>query len=184
MNLSSSSLDLLLRPIRLAPMAIRIVAGARGIQSLELLRKPPVIRPGRPLPRAVSPHLAHAARELTLYFEGRLRRFTVPVDLSGQGTDFQRRVWRVLQGIPYGSVVSYACVASRVGMPRGARAVGGAVGRNPLPVIIPCHRVVGSEGRLTGFSSGLDLKVLLLELEGVLLSPQVRTSDREVVGTA
>jgi O-6-methylguanine DNA methyltransferase len=105
-----------------------------------------------------------AGRELLLYLEGRLSRFSVPLDLRGS-TPFARRVWRVTRKIPYGQVRSYAWVAERVGDPYAARAVGGALGRNPVPIFIPCHRVVGSGGDLVGFGGGLALKSRLIALE-------------------
>jgi O-6-methylguanine DNA methyltransferase len=92
------------------------------------------------------------------------------VPLALTGTDFQRRVWDALRTIPYGRVVSYAHIAKRVGVPRGMRAVGLANGRNPVPIIVPCHRVVEATGALGGFSGGLDIKRLLLTLEGVGLN--------------
>jgi methylated-DNA-[protein]-cysteine S-methyltransferase len=109
-----------------------------------------------------------AAREhLAAYFEGELREFDLPV--LDRGTPFQTAVRSVLRTIPYGETWSYAEVARRVGSPAAVRAVGGAVGSNPLAVVIPCHRVVGSNGSLTGFGGGLERKKWLLGLEGVEL---------------
>jgi methylated-DNA-[protein]-cysteine S-methyltransferase len=105
-----------------------------------------------------------AARELLLYLEGKLTRFTVRLDLRSS-TAFSRKVWRVTGRIPYGQTRSYAWVADRLGDARAARAVGGALGRNPVPIFIPCHRVVGSHGCLRGFGGGLGLKSWLLALE-------------------
>jgi methylated-DNA-[protein]-cysteine S-methyltransferase len=105
-----------------------------------------------------------AARELLLYLEGRLVRFSVRLDLRGS-TPFARRVWRVVSKIPYGRVRSYAWVAEELGNPDAARAVGGALGRNPVPIFIPCHRVIGTHGGLRGFGGGLALKSWLLSLE-------------------
>jgi methylated-DNA-[protein]-cysteine S-methyltransferase len=104
-----------------------------------------------------------AAAQLNAYFAGELTAFTVPLSLHG--TRFQLRVWQALQAIPYGTTVSYGWLASGLGMPRGSRAVGLANGRNPVPVIVPCHRVVGADGALTGYGSGLGRKRFLLELE-------------------
>lgn len=106
------------------------------------------------------------AAELTDYATGRRKVFSVPV--RPEGTDFERRVWTALRGIPYGETRSYGSIANSIGDPRGARAVGLANGRNPIPIIIPCHRVIGSDGTLTGFGGGLDLKRRLLELEGAI----------------
>lgn len=104
-----------------------------------------------------------ARRELDLYFAGRLRDFAVNV--APQGTAFQRKVWAVLQAIPYGQTRSYAQQAAAIGAPKATRAVGAANGRNPIPVIIPCHRVIGANGSLTGFGGGMERKQILLDLE-------------------
>jgi methylated-DNA-[protein]-cysteine S-methyltransferase len=109
------------------------------------------------------PHLALASRELRAYFDGRLTRFTVPLDLAG--TPFQAAVWQALRGIAPGQRLSYGELARRVGRPRASRAVGAAVARNPVSVIVPCHRVIGSDGSLTGYAGGLDRKRALLALE-------------------
>jgi len=112
------------------------------------------------------PHLALAARELAEYFAGRGRHFTVPLDAAG--TTFQHRVWQALLGIPHGHLSSYGEIAQRLGQPDAARAVGAAVGRNPISIIVPCHRVVGRDGSLTGYAGGLARKQALLQLEGAL----------------
>ncbi len=114
-----------------------------------------------PLP---CPVLARAARELAEYFAGERRHFTVP--LAPGGTLFQRQVWDALAAIPYGETRTYAQIAAAVGRPRACRAVGMANHRNPLPIFIPCHRVVGRDGSLTGYAGGLDRKIFLLRLEG------------------
>lgn len=108
-----------------------------------------------------------ARRQLGEYFAGKRRRFDLAIEPSG--TPFQREVLAELQRIPYGETRSYAEIAAALGRPRAVRAVGAANGRNPLPIVIPCHRVVGSDGSLTGFGGGLDAKRLLLELEGCTL---------------
>lgn len=110
------------------------------------------------------PLLNHARRQLDEYFAGERRVFDLP--LAPQGTDFQRAVWHALATIPYGETASYAQMAARVGKPRAVRAVGAANGRNPLPIVLPCHRVIGADGSLTGFGGGLPVKRFLLELEG------------------
>lgn len=113
-----------------------------------------------------SPVLAEARRQLAEYFEGRRRVFDLP--LRPDGTAFQRRVWEVLATVPWGTTTTYGAIAARLGLPPGAsRAVGAANGANPLPVVLPCHRVVGSDGRLTGYAGGLERKAVLLRLEGV-----------------
>lgn len=103
------------------------------------------------------------ASELDAYFSGRIYQFTVPLDL--RGTSFQRQVWELLRGIPYGETRSYGQVAYALGRPRAARPVGQAIGSNPVGIIVPCHRVIGSNGRLTGYGGGLHRKKALLDLE-------------------
>ena len=109
--------------------------------------------------------LDEARRELDAYFAGRLETFTVP--LAPNGTEFQRRVWSALRDIPFGTTISYAGLARRVSNAAAVRAVGAANGRNPIPIIVPCHRVIGSDGSLTGFGGGIPRKRWLLEHEGV-----------------
>ncbi len=104
-----------------------------------------------------------AADQLAAYFAGQLTEFTLP--LAPAGTPFQRRVWAGLQAIPYGETWSYRQLADKIGSPAAARAVGLANGRNPISVVIPCHRVLGSDGSLTGYGGGLDRKRYLLDLE-------------------
>lgn len=113
------------------------------------------------------PALDALAEQLTGYLAGTRREFTLPLDL--RGTEFQIEVWRALQEIPYGEVRSYASIAQAIGRPTAVRAVGMANHDNPIPIIIPCHRVIGSNRRLTGYGGGLVLKDQLLQLEGVLL---------------
>ena len=107
--------------------------------------------------------LAAACTQLREYFAGERRDFELPLKLSG--TDFQVRVLHALQEIPYGETVTYGEIARRIGHPKAVRAVGAANGRNPLPIVVPCHRVIGSTGDLTGFGGGLDTKEALLRLE-------------------
>lgn len=113
------------------------------------------------------PVLARARAQLDAYFAGQRRDFDLPLDLSG-GTAFQARVWQALRAIPAGVTESYASLSARIGAPRAARAVGAAVGRNPLSVVVPCHRVLGTTGALTGYAGGLERKAALLRLEGAL----------------
>lgn len=110
------------------------------------------------------PVLCEAAAQLLDYFAGRRRQFDLPLDLSG-GTPFQQAVWQALRAIAPGSTLSYAALAARIGRPLAVRAVGAAVGRNPVCVIVPCHRVLGSAGALTGYAGGLPRKQALLRLE-------------------
>jgi len=111
---------------------------------------------------------AEVIRQLQAYFRGELRQFDVPLAL--EGTEFQRRVWNALQAIPYGETISYLQLAERIGNSRAVRAVGLANGSNPIPIIVPCHRVIGSDGSLTGFGGGISTKKKLLELESRQLS--------------
>ena len=115
---------------------------------------------GTPAP---TPLLRQAEEELAEYFAGRRRSFTLP--LAPQGTPFQRSVWEALQRIPYGETCTYGRIAALVGRPKACRAVGMANHRNPLAIVIPCHRVVGSDGTLTGYAGGLAVKERLLRLE-------------------
>lgn len=109
--------------------------------------------------------LALTAMQLREYFSGKRQAFDLP--LAPEGTEFQREVWHALSTIPWGSTLSYGQLAQRIGRPRAVRAVGAANGRNPLPIVLPCHRVIGSNGALTGFGGGLPVKEALLHLEGV-----------------
>ncbi len=106
---------------------------------------------------------AEARRQLSEYFDGKRKDFDLPLRLNG--TEFQMSVLQALQKIPYGETTSYADIAERIGRPKAVRAVGAANGRNPIPIIVPCHRVIGSHGDLTGFGGGLDTKEALLRLE-------------------
>lgn len=110
------------------------------------------------------PGLAPVATQLAAYFDRQLQAFDLPLDM--RGTPFQREVWQALTAIPFGATCSYRQIAERIGRPRAVRAVGAANGANPVPVIVPCHRVIGSNGTLTGYAGGLALKQRLLELEG------------------
>ena len=124
--------------------------------------------PGQPTPRVTSretPLLSRGRRQLLEYLAGTRRTFDL--SLNPEGTPFQRRVWRALEAIPYGRTRTYRDVALAVDCPRGFRAVGMANHRNPIPILIPCHRVVGADGSLTGYAGGLELKRALLKLEGL-----------------
>ncbi|WHZ12839.1 MAG: Methylated-DNA--protein-cysteine methyltransferase [Burkholderiaceae bacterium] len=115
---------------------------------------------------ALDPLLKRAVNELTEYFDGRRKQFDLPLDLYA-GTAFQQSVWRALLAIPRGETVSYRALSARIGRPTAQRAVGAAVGRNPIGVVVPCHRVLGADGALTGYAGGLERKVALLRIEGV-----------------
>ena len=114
-------------------------------------------------PPETPPILRRAAAQLAEYFAGTRPRFDLP--LAPVGTEFQRRVWAATSAIPFGETATYGEIARKIGAPNGSRAVGGALNRNPLAIIVPCHRVVGSSGRLTGYDGGVDRKAFLLNLE-------------------
>ncbi len=110
--------------------------------------------------------VALALDQIAEYLDGQRREFDLPLDV--RGTEFQRRMWAAVAGIPYGETRTYAEVAAVIGKPKAVRAVGAANGANPLPLVVPCHRVVGSDGSLTGYGGGLDVKRKLLEMESKL----------------
>lgn len=118
-------------------------------ESLDAPKTPPILR--------------HAAAQLAEYFAGTRPRFDLP--LAPVGTEFQRRVWAATSAIPFGETATYGEIARKIGVPTGSRAVGGALNRNPLAIVVPCHRVVGSSGRLVGYDGGVDRKAFLLTLE-------------------
>jgi methylated-DNA-[protein]-cysteine S-methyltransferase len=107
--------------------------------------------------------LEDAASQLHAYFDGQLRAFDLP--LKTDGTEFQQTVWRALREIPYGETTTYSTIAKQIGKPAAVRAVGAANGANPIPIVIPCHRVIGASGSMTGFGGGIDVKKRLLALE-------------------
>lgn len=113
------------------------------------------------------PVLCQARQQLADYFAGERSHFDLPLDLRC-GTAFQQSVWQALRAIPRGEVTSYGEISRRIGQPAAVRAVGGAIGRNPVSIVVPCHRVTGSSGALTGYAGGLDRKTALLRLEGAL----------------
>jgi len=148
----------------------RVLSSANGVRWLDL--HPPSLESleaklgARIVPDDQQNELA--LNEIHAYLRGELRQFTVPVDL--RGTEFQCDVWNTIAQIPYGKTISYGELASTIKRPKATRAVGQAVGANPVPIIIPCHRVIGSSGGLTGFGGGLPLKERLLGLERGTLS--------------
>jgi methylated-DNA-[protein]-cysteine S-methyltransferase len=119
-----------------------------------------------------APPFAEVKRQLTAYFDGTLTDFNLP--LAMRGTPFQLRVWNELTTIPYGTTISYGELARRVGNPNASRAVGLANGRNPISIIVPCHRVIGSNGKLTGYGGGLPRKAALLSFESSVLTNDPR----------
>ncbi len=155
-----------------------LAASDRGLVALEFDRRLPGQQTIRPNPRDLraeskrvqfqesEPELRPYARELEEYFAGERRVFSFSLDL--RGTEFQVACWRALVEIPYGETRSYADIARAVGRPQGFRAVGMANNRNPIAIVVPCHRVIASDGTLCGYGGGLDVKRRLLELEGAL----------------
>jgi methylated-DNA-[protein]-cysteine S-methyltransferase len=140
-----------------------LVADGHALRGLVMQDGPrPASVPPAWQPSAGGP-LAAARTQLAEYFDGRRRAFDLP--LAFGGTPFQRRVWRALLDIPYGETTSYGELARRIGRPSASRAVGLANGSNPIAVVVPCHRVIGTNGSLTGFGGGLERKRLLLDLE-------------------
>jgi methylated-DNA-[protein]-cysteine S-methyltransferase len=139
---------------------LRLTASPSGLRSIDFkFDHPPSGEPA-----SGNPLLDAAARQLRAYFAGDLRVFDIPLDPLG--TQFQKRVWHELITIPFGEIRSYSQVAQAIGAPRAVRAVGAANGANPLPIVVPCHRVIGSSGKLVGYGGGLPLKQRLLGLEG------------------
>lgn len=155
-----------------------LAASGRGLVALEFDKRLPGQQSIRPNPRDLrtesksvrfeqSEHeMVPYIRELAEYFTGERRRFDFPLDL--RGTEFQLACWRALLAIPYGETRSYADIARAVDRPQGFRAVGMANNRNPIAIVVPCHRVIASDGTLCGYGGGLDIKRKLLELEGAL----------------
>jgi methylated-DNA-[protein]-cysteine S-methyltransferase len=142
---------------------ILIAADERALRFVRLPDHGRAAAPGTGWLRRATPVLTRAHRQLEAYFAGRRYEFDLPLTFAG--TPFQEAVWRELARVPFGATVSYGELARRVRKPKAARAVGAACGRNPLPIIVPCHRVIGKDGALVGFGGGLDLKTALLRLE-------------------
>jgi methylated-DNA-[protein]-cysteine S-methyltransferase len=143
-----------------------LAADDTGLRSIDFVNgRPPGKRSAYPDPssRANPALLREAIRQLAAYFAGELEIFDLP--LAPEGTPFQLAVWRRLSDIPYGETISYGELARRLGNPKASRAVGLANGANPIPIVIPCHRVIGSNGKLTGYGGGLPIKEKLLALE-------------------
>lgn len=139
--------------------ALTLVASSQGLQRLHFGHQ----RPEKACETTDHPILAQAARQLEAYFAGTRTSFEVPLDMAG--TPFQQQVWEGLQAIPYGATTTYGALARQLGDSGKARAVGLANAKNPVGIIVPCHRVIGSSGALTGFVGGLDTKAFLLRLE-------------------
>lgn len=143
---------------------LTLVASDRGLAAVLWEDDDPKrVRLGTLQENAEHPVLVEAERQLRDYFEGRLEKFSLELDF--EGTEFQKQVWAALLTIPFGETRSYAQVAEQIGNPNAVRAVGAANGRNPISIITPCHRVIGSNGKLTGFAGGMETKAFLLKLE-------------------
>ncbi|HXE91802.1 MAG TPA: methylated-DNA--[protein]-cysteine S-methyltransferase [Terriglobales bacterium] len=148
---------------------LTVAVSGRGLVALEFGAEPPAKhrRAWRDVEwKESAEKTAPYVKQLEEYFAGVRREFTLPLDL--RGTEFQKRCWQALLEIPYGRTRSYAEVARAVGKPRAFRAVGLANNRNPIAIVVPCHRVIGKDGSLTGYGGGLDVKEELLRLEGAL----------------
>jgi methylated-DNA-[protein]-cysteine S-methyltransferase len=141
---------------------ILLIGEDQGLTGLHFLAAAQPAEP--PIGSIQSPeYFTETIHQLNAYFKGELRNFTLR--LLPEGSEFQKNVWKVLCKIPYGTTISYGELARRIGKPSASRAVGGANGRNPLPIIIPCHRVINGNGQLGGYSCGLEIKKYLLNLE-------------------
>jgi methylated-DNA-[protein]-cysteine S-methyltransferase len=159
---------------------LKLVASDKGVVAILWDNdNPRRVRLAEVVERPEHPVLLRAEKELNEYFAGKRNVFSVPLDM--RGTYFQRQVWEALLGIPFGETRTYGQLASQLGNPKAARAVGAANGRNPIAIIVPCHRLIGCSGKLTGFAGGLDAKAHLLKLEGSVL-PNRR--DKEVLVSA
>jgi methylated-DNA-[protein]-cysteine S-methyltransferase len=144
--------------------ALKLVASGQGLAAILWEHDDPKRVRLSPLQEdKCHPVLLATERQLKAYFANDLERFSVPLDFSG--TEFQQKVWRALLTIPFGETRSYGQIAGQIGRPKAGRAVGAAIGKNPLSIIAPCHRVIGANGKLTGFAGGLEIKASLLGLE-------------------
>jgi methylated-DNA-[protein]-cysteine S-methyltransferase len=147
-----------------SPIGPLLIAGdADGIHKITFPKNGKAVTPEAGWTESSRGPIAEAIRQLREYFSGRRTDFDLP--LVPEGTAFQKSVWQSLLRIPYGATISYGELARWVGNPKASRAVGAANGKNPLPIVIPCHRVIGANGTLTGFGGGLPIKKALLELE-------------------
>jgi methylated-DNA-[protein]-cysteine S-methyltransferase len=149
-----------------------LAADDSGLRAIEFASNRHPVKRGEDWREGDHPLLDRAEAQLREYFAGTRTTFDLP--LAPHGTDFQQAVWAALEAIPYGETWSYAQLATRIGKPAAMRAVGAANGRNPLPIVRPCHRVIGADGSLTGFGGGLPTKQFLLDLEGARPHPSPR----------
>lgn len=183
--------DLILFAEYLSPSgAILIAGGEKGITSLSLTADRGPFLGGIKdkygyCPREDKTLFKDAFAQLDIYFSGSPMEFTLPLDLNG--SVFELKVWRAIREVPWGQTLSYKEIALRTGNPAASRAAGGACGKNPVPLIVPCHRVLGSSGSLGGYTGGLELKKMLLKIEGVLSKPPAgcgKTKNRVVPSMA
>jgi methylated-DNA-[protein]-cysteine S-methyltransferase len=151
-----------------SPVGPLLLAGDSNVLRLVSFETSKHSAPPRPDWKQNVAAFAEVIRQLRAYFGGELKEFDLP--LAMEGTEFQIRVWNALRTIPYGETISYAQLARHIGNPKAVRAVGLANGSNPIPIIVPCHRVIGSDGSLTGFGGGLSTKRKFLELENKQMS--------------
>lgn len=159
-----------------SPVGPLLIAGdGESIRQISFPREGHATRPSPDWSAAPSGPVLEAARQLRAYFDGRRSDFDLPI--APEGTGFQLSVWKRLQDIPYGQTISYGELARRVGNPKASRAVGAANRANPIPIVIPCHRVIGANGKLTGFGGGLPVKDALLRLE----TSQMALTGNEIV---
>lgn len=153
--------------------SIQLAVNGEGVLVEILLpNRRPVASFSELLPPAAAHGMKAAREQLTEYFRGERRVFKLP--LEPHGSPFEQQVWTKLLDVPYGATTSYGAIAVELGLTNGARAVGRANGSNPIPIVIPCHRIIGSDGSLTGYGGGLPLKRALLELEGAVRPPEPR----------
>ena len=167
-----------------SPIGTVLIAGdAEAIRRIAFPKNGKPVRPEPAWAHSARGPIGEALRQLRDYFAGRRTEFDLP--LAPEGTPFQRAVWRQLQDIPYGETISYGELARRVGNPKASRAVGSANGANPIPIVIPCHRVIAAGGKLGGFGGGLPVKQALLDLETRALAGSLASSlagNRAVAG--
>lgn len=143
---------------------IWICGDDKGVTQIKLPRKKNSAIKNEPIEsKKIPEHLTQASQQLKEYFKGKRKTFSLPLSING--TIFQCQVWEIIRSIPYGQTMSYGEIARQLGNKGKARAVGGAANANPLPLVIPCHRVVGQNGSLTGFAGGIEMKKTLLNLE-------------------
>jgi methylated-DNA-[protein]-cysteine S-methyltransferase len=150
---------------------LRLIAAAEALVGIWFEHGRDAARGAGALTRGSNAIIERTRSQLEEYFAGTRRVFTLPIE--PRGTEFQRRVWLRLTRIPYGDTMSYGALAADLGNARGSRAVGLANGSNPIPIVIPCHRVIGADGSLTGFGGGLPIKAKLLEFEGGARQPRL-----------